>query len=385
LFTDKTGLLLDSYFSGTKVAWILNNVPGARERAQRGELAFGTVDSFLIWRLTGGAVHATDATNASRTLMFDIYRQQWDEELLRILDVPASILPQVYDCAADFGMSRADILGASLPIAGVAGDQQAAAIGQGCFEPGMIKSTYGTGCFALMNTGERVVRSNHGLLSTVAYRLGGVTSYALEGSIFSAGSSVQWLRDALGIIDNAADTERLARSLDRPVDGSGNGSGNGGVYLVPAFVGLGAPHWDPDARAAVLGLNRDSGVAHFARATLESVCYQTYDLIQAMVADSGVAVASLRVDGGMVANNWLLQFLCDILDCPVARPQMLETTALGAASLAALQLGEYASRSEIADHWRHDRTFTTQMSAPSREELLRGWQAAIGRVTKPIG
>ena len=393
LFTHKTGLLLDPYFSATKVAWVLDNVPGARERARRGQLAFGTVDSFLIWRLTGGAVHATDATNASRTLMFDIHRQQWDEELLRILDIPPSMLPRVLDCAADFGMTRADILGVSMPIAGVAGDQQAAAIGQACVTPGMIKSTYGTGCFVLMNTGEQVVQSHHGLLSTVAYRIAGRTSYALEGSIFSAGSSVEWLRDALGIIDHAADTERLARSLDSP-DGNGadgnsadassaGGSGNGGVYLVPAFVGLGAPHWHPHARGAVFGLTRDAGVAHFARATLEAVCYQTYDLIQAMVADSGVAIASLRVDGGMVANNWLLQFLCDILDCPVARPQVLETTAMGAASLAALRLGEHASLRAAGALWRHDRTFTANMSSSLRSELLHGWQAAIDRVTRP--
>ncbi|MFT5173195.1 MAG: glycerol kinase, partial [Gammaproteobacteria bacterium] len=378
LFTRKTGLLLDSYFSATKVAWILDNVAGARERANQGQLAFGTVDSFLIWRLTGGAVHATDATNASRTLMFDIHHQRWDEELLSILDVPSSMLPQVYDCAADFGVTRADILGSSIPILGVAGDQQAAAIGQACFVPGMIKSTYGTGCFALMNTGDQVVQSHHGLLSTVAYRIAGCTSYALEGSIFSAGSSVQWLRDALGIIENAAATEQLARSLD-DVDGN-RSAGNGGVYLVPAFVGLGAPHWDPNARGAVFGLNRDSGVAHFARAALESVCYQTYDLLQAMAADSAVAVSSLRVDGGMVANDWLLQFLCDILDCPVARPQVLEATAIGAASLAALQLGEHTSLSAMGDHWRHDRTFTVRMSAASRSELLRGWHAAIGSV-----
>jgi glycerol kinase len=378
LFTRKTGLVLDPYFSGTKVAWILDNVPGARDRARQGQLAFGTVDSFLIWRLTGGEVHATDATNASRTLMFDIHRQQWDEELLRILDVPASMLPQVRDCAADFGVTRADILGAQIPIAGVAGDQQAAAIGQACFSPGMIKSTYGTGCFALMNTGEQVVQSHNGLLSTVAYRIGGVSTYALEGSIFSAGSSVQWLRDALGIIEHAADTEQLARSLDGPAKG-----GNGGVYLVPAFVGLGAPHWDPNARGAVFGLNRDSGVAHFARATLESVCYQTHDLIQAMAADSGVEVGSLRVDGGMVANDWLLQFLCDILNCPVERPSMLETTAMGAAGLAALQLGEHASLAEMARHWHQDRSFTPAMSSASRSELLRGWHSAIGRVTTP--
>jgi len=376
LFTRKTGLVLDPYFSGTKVAWILDNVPGARDRARQGQLAFGTVDSFLIWRLTGGEVHATDATNASRTLMFDIHRQQWDEELLKILDVPASMLPQVRDCAADFGVTRAEILGARIPIAGVAGDQQAAAIGQACFSPGMIKSTYGTGCFALMNTGEKVVQSHNGLLSTVAYRIGGVSTYALEGSIFSAGASVQWLRDALGIIEHAADTEQLARSLDGPAK-----DGNGGVYLVPAFVGLGAPHWDPNARGAVFGLNRDSGVAHFARATLESVCYQTHDLIAAMAADSGVEVGSLRVDGGMVANDWLLQFLCDILDCPVERPSMLETTAMGVAGLAALQLGEHASLAEMAGHWRRDRSFTPEMSSASRSELLRGWQAAIGRVT----
>jgi len=374
LFTARTGLVLDPYFSGTKIAWMLDNVPGARERAVAGRLAFGTVDSFLIWRLTGGAVHATDATNASRTLLFDIHAQCWDEELLAHLDVPSSLLPEVRDSAADFGVTRDDLLGVSLPIAAVAGDQQAATVGQACFHPGMVKSTYGTGCFAVMNTGSTAVASRNGLLTTVAYRLDGVPTYALEGSIFVAGAAVQWLRDALQLIEHARQSEGLARELD----------GNDGVYLVPAFVGLGAPHWDPDARGAIVGLTRDSGIAHFARAALESVCYQTRDLVTAMAADAGGGLGALRVDGGMVSNDWMLQFLADVLDLEVARPAVSETTALGAAYLAGLRLGVFPCVGDLEARWHCDRRFVPVMEQAHREELVAGWERALSRV-KTVG
>lgn len=364
-----TGLLLDPYFSGTKIRWILQNVAGVRELANQGRLAFGTTDSFLIWRLTGGKTHATDATNASRTLLFDIHRQCWDPEMLALLQVPESLLPEVKDSAADYGTTDPDVTGLSLPISGVAGDQQAATIGQACFEPGMIKSTYGTGCFAVLNTGNKAVDSNHQLLTTVAYRIGGETCYALEGSIFVAGAAVQWLRDGIGIIESAKQTEALAAALDD----------NKGVYLVPAFTGLGAPYWDPHARGAIFGLTRDSGVAELVRATLESVAYQTRDLVQAMAAD-GVGLESLRVDGGMVANDWLLQFLSDVIDVPVERPEVTETTALGAAYLAGLQQGIYGSLADIATHWRRQALFKPNMDSAHRQRLLNGWDRAIGRV-----
>ena len=370
LFEEKTGLRLDPYFSGTKVAWILDNVAGARERAERGRLAFGTVDSFLIWRLTGGKVHATDATNASRTLLFDIHAQQWDDALLEALRVPRSLLPEVRDSAGEIAVTRSEVLGVALPIAGIAGDQQAAALGQACLERGMVKCTYGTGCFALMNTGDAVVRSRNGLLGTVAYRLGGRVAYALEGSIFIAGAAVQWLRDALRIIGRAPETEVLAKSLPD----------NEGVYLVPAFAGLGAPHWDPEARGALFGLTRDSGVAHFARAALESVAYQTRDLMVAMAADAGAPPDSLRVDGGMTANDWLMQFLADVLDLPVERPTVTETTALGAARLAGLGAGLYPSPRALSGRWRLDRRFEPSMPAGTRERLLAGWDDAVVRV-----
>ena len=370
LFEEKTGLRLDPYFSGTKVAWILDNVAGARERADRGRLAFGTVDSFLIWRLTGGKVHATDATNASRTLLFDIHAQQWDDALLEPLRVPRSLLPEVCDSAGEVAVTKGEVLGVALPIAGIAGDQQAAAFGQACLEPGMVKCTYGTGCFALMNTGDAVVRSRNGLLGTVAYRLGGRVAYALEGSIFIAGAAVQWLRDALRIIGRASETEVLAKSLPD----------NEGVYLVPAFAGLGAPHWDPEARGALFGLTRDSGVAHFVRAALESVAYQTRDLMVAMAADAGALPDSLRVDGGMVANDWLMQFLADVLDLPVERPTVTETTALGAARLAGLGAGLYPSPRALSGRWRLDRRFEPSMPAGTRERLLAGWDDAVARV-----
>ena len=361
-----SGLLLDPYFSATKIRWILENVDGARDLANKGRLAFGTTDCFLIWRLTGGKIHATDATNASRTLLFNIHRQCWDPELMALFQVPESLLPEVKDSAADYGMTDPGVTGISLPITGVAGDQQAATIGQACFEPGMIKSTYGTGCFAVLNTGGKAVQSNHQLLTTVAYRIGGKVCYALEGSIFVAGAAVQWLRDGIGIIRSAGETEALAASLDD----------NKGVYLVPAFTGLGAPYWDPHARGAIFGLTRDSGVAELVRATLESVAYQTRDLVRAMAAD-GVKMESLRVDGGMVANDWLLQFLSDVIDMPVERPEVTETTALGAAYLAGLQLGIFSSLEDIASHWRRQALFKPNMEAGRRQRLISGWDKAI--------
>ena len=370
LFEEKTGLRLDPYFSGTKVAWILDHVAGAREHAEQGRLAFGTVDSFLIWRLTGGEVHATDATNASRTLLFDIHAQQWDDALLEALRVPRALLPEVCDSAGEIAVARKEVLGAALPVTGIAGDQQAAAFGQACLEPGMVKCTYGTGCFALMNTGNAVVRSRNGLLGTIAYRLGCEVAYALEGSIFIAGAAVQWLRDALRIIERAPETEALAKSLPD----------NEGVYLVPAFAGLGAPHWDPEARGALFGLTRDSGVAHFARAALESVAYQTRDLMAAMAADAGKASDALRVDGGMSTNDWLMQFLADVLDMPVERPTVTETTALGAARLAGLGVGLYSSPRDLSGQWRLDRRFEPAMPAGTRERLLAGWDDAVARV-----
>ena len=364
----RTGLLLDSYFSATKIGWLLDNVPGARARAERGELAFGTIDSFLLWRLTGGRVHATDATNAARTLLFDIHLQAWDPELLRLFGVPESLLPEVRDNAAEFGTTA--LFGRPLPIAGMAGDQQAATIGQACFRPGMVKSTYGTGCFLLVNTGERAVASESRLLTTPAYRLQGRTIYALEGSIFNAGTTVKWLRDELRLIAAAEETEQLAASLD----------GNRGVYIVPAFTGMGAPHWDADARAAILGLTRDAGIAAIARAALEAVCYQTDDLIAAMVADGVPKPTVLRVDGGMVANGWLLQFLADLLDCQVERPMVAETTALGAAYLAGLQVGLHGSLDEIGALWECERAFAPRMAAAERARLQAGWRDAVRRV-----
>jgi glycerol kinase len=367
--TRATGLLLDPYFSATKIAWLLDHVEGARSQAQAGDLACGTVDSFLLWRLTGGRCHATDATNASRTLLFNLEQQCWDASLLRLFDIPAALLPEVKDCAADFGCSDPDLLGRALPIAGMAGDQQAAAIGQACFEPGMIKSTYGTGCFVLMNTGDQACFSTNRLLTTVAYRLDAKVCYALEGSIFAAGSTIQWLRDELGLIRDAAEAEALAATLES----------NHGVYLVPAFTGLGAPYWDPHARAAIYGLGRDCGRATIARAALESVVYQTYDLMGAMSRDSGTQIGTLRVDGGMASNSWMLQFLADILDIPVERPRITETTALGAACLAALQLGGYTSLSDIAQQWQRDRRFVPELSQLQRDALLQGWRRAVAR------
>lgn len=363
----RTGLLLDPYFTATKLKWILDEVPGVRARATRGELAAGTIDSFLLWRLTGGKVHATDASNASRTMLFDIHRGVWDEELLRMFTVPANLLPDVHDNAAYFG--ETNVLGRPVMIGGMAGDQQAAAIGQACFARGDVKSTYGTGCFLLLNTGEQAVASMHGLLTTIAYRLNGRTTYALEGSIFVAGAAIKWLRDGLGIITHAADTHDLATRIDD----------NHGVYMVPAFVGLGAPHWDPAARATITGLTFDASGAHLARAALESVAYQTNDLIAAMFADGARDLRQVRVDGGMADNDWFCQFLADMLDTEVARPANIETTAAGAAFLAGMTAGMWSGPDYIATTWRADRAFVPQMTADKRAALNAGWQDAVKR------
>ncbi len=366
----KTGLLIDPYFSATKIRWILDTVPGARERAERGELRFGTVDSFLLWRLTDGRSHKTDATNASRTLLFNIHSQQWDQELLDLFEIPHSLLPEVLDCAADFGTTSAELLGAAIPVLGMAGDQQAALIGQACFQPGMVKSTYGTGCFMIQNTGTTPVASQHRLLTTVGYRLKGQTTYAVEGSIFVAGAAVQWLRDGIKLISHARDTEALAEATGDAC----------GVYLVPAFTGLGAPYWDPRARGAIFGLTRDTGIKEIVTAGLQSVCYQTCDLLEAMRRDGAAAPSALRVDGGMVVNNWVMQFLADILGVPVERPEVTETTALGVAYLAGLQLGLYASLDDIARMWHRDRRFEPRMGEAHRTRLYEGWLDAVKRV-----
>ncbi|MDH3695614.1 MAG: glycerol kinase GlpK [Gammaproteobacteria bacterium] len=367
--TKSTGLLLDAYFSATKIAWILDNVEGARELAEKGELAFGTTDCFLIWKLTGGKVHATDASNASRTNLFDIHKQEWNASLLEIFDVPQSVLPDVRDSAGDYGATDMQWFDKAIPIYGVAGDQQAATVGQACFEPGMIKSTYGTGCFMMMNTGTSPLSSNNRLLTTIAYRLDGSTTYALEGSIFNAGTAVQWLRDGLQIIDSAEQTQALVKKLES----------NKSVYMVPAFTGLGAPYWDPNARGAIFGITRDTGRAEFVRAALESVCYQTYDLVNAMQQD-GATPSALRVDGGMVVNDWMLQFLADVIDMPVQRPTVIETTALGAAYLAGLKAGIFDSFDDISQRWQQNAEFTPSMQTQQRDELLSAWQNAVARV-----
>ena len=366
--THKTGLLLDPYFSGTKLAWILDNVAGARARAQKGDLLFGTIDCFLIWRLSGGKVHATDATNASRTLLYNIRENRWDEDILRLLDIPRAMLPHVRDCAADYGTTRPDLFGRAIPILGVAGDQQAATIGQACFQPGMMKSTYGTGCFALLNTGGTLVESRSRLLGTIAYRLNGQTAYALEGSIFIAGAAVQWLRDGLKIIRAAGETQPLAEAADPAQD----------VVLVPAFTGLGAPYWNADCRGAIYGLTRGSGPAELARAALESVGYQTRDLLEAMRADwQGAAKGMLRVDGGMVASDWTMQFLADIIGAPVDRPVITETTALGAAWLAGMQAGLYPDADGFARTWALDRQFTPALDEATRDAKYARWKKAV--------
>jgi glycerol kinase len=368
LVQEKTGLLIDSYFSATKVKWILDNVENARQRAENGELAFGTVDSFLLWHLTGGKSHFTDATNASRTMLFNIHDQTWDAELLELFDIPNNLLPVVKDCADDFGITTLGLLGAEIPITGIIGDQQAAAFGQGCFQAGMAKSTYGTGCFVLANTGDEAVKSEHQLLTTVAYRLDGKTSYAVEGSIFMAGATLQWIRDGIGLIKDAAETEVLAQQSDPDSQ----------VYLVPAFTGLGAPYWDADARGALYGLTRGTGIAEIVSAALMSVCFQTKDLMLAMEKD-GAKLSQLRVDGGMVANTFFAQKLADILNCSVLRPVVIETTALGAAYAAGLQAGLYESTDTIAAQWQLDTQFSPQCEDQWRETQYNGWIEAVKR------
>jgi glycerol kinase len=367
-FAAKTGLLLDPYFSGTKLRWILDNVPGARQKAEAGEILFGTIECFLLWHLTEGKVHATDATNASRTLMFNIKSQDWDDELLNLLAVPRGMLPDVRDNSGDFGVT--EIFGAAIPVTGMAGDQQAALIGQACFHPGMVKSTYGTGCFVLMNIGANFRASKNKLLTTVAYRLKGKTVYALEGSIFISGAAVQWLRDGLGIIKSSAETADLAATVED----------NGGVYMVPAFTGLGAPYWNPEARASISGLTRASTKAHLARAALEAQGYQTEDLMKAMAEDAGRDFTELRVDGGMVKNDFVCQFIADMTDKPVLRPTVTETTALGAAYLAGLHLGIFKSLDDISNAWVCEKKFTPGMKKEHRQSLYQGWQRAVRQV-----
>lgn len=374
--TEKTGLLLDPYFSASKFAWLLDNVDGARDAAEAGRLAFGTVDAFLLWRLTGGRAHATDATNASRTAIFDILRGEWDADLARLFRIPASLLPEVRDCASDFGETLPDLFGGPISILGIAGDQQAATIGQGCFQPGMMKSTYGTGCFALLNTGPTPVRSRHRLLTTVAYQLEGKRTYALEGAIFIAGAAVQWLRDGLHLVAHASEVDPLARKAD-PAEQ---------VYFVPAFVGLGAPYWDAEARGALLGLTRNTGPADIAQAALEAVGYQTRDMLEAMHADwPSAAETVLRVDGGMTASEVTMQFLADILGAPVDRPVVMETTALGAAFLAGYRAGVCPDPEGFAATWQLDRRFMPAMDEATRVKKWAGWQAAIARVRTPLG
>ncbi|UOA16722.1 glycerol kinase GlpK [Sulfitobacter dubius] len=372
IITERTGLLADPYFSGTKLKWILDNVEGARDRARAGDLLFGTVDSFLIWKLTGGARHVTDATNAARTMLYDIHKGRWSTTICKMFDIPVEMLPEVQDCAADFGTTRPDLFGREIPILGVAGDQQAATIGQACFQPGMMKSTYGTGCFALLNTGETAVTSTNRLLTTIAYQLDGKPTYALEGSIFVAGAVVQWLRDGLKMIREASETQALAEQADPHQN----------VVLVPAFVGLGAPYWNTECRGAIYGLTRNSGPAELARAALESVGYQTRDLLEAMQADWAAQgqpgeIATLRVDGGMSASDWAMQFLSDVIGASVDRPDVLETTALGAAWLAGQRAGIYPDMEGFAREWALDRRFEMQMDAATRDEKYGAWKRAV--------
>lgn len=370
---NKTGLLIDPYFSATKIRWILDNVEGAKDKAEQHKLAFGTVDSFLLWRLTKGQSHKTDATNAARTMAFNIHTQEWDQELIKALGIENVLLPEVMDCSADFGEIDEEWLGASIPVNGMAGDQQAALIGQACFKPGMVKSTYGTGCFLILNTGDKPLRSENKLLTTVGYRLNGKVTYALEGSIFVAGAAIQWLRDGLNLFKDAKETQSLAQQAL-------NGDS---VYLVPAFTGLGAPYWDPDARGAMIGLTRDTSVADIVSAGLRSVCYQTKDLVGAMAQD-GATFRSLRIDGGMVINDVMVQFLSDLLEVEVERPKITETTALGAAYLAGLQVGIYSSLEAITDLWQAEKRFEPSMEQGTGEKLYAGWQEAVNRVrTRP--
>lgn len=363
---EKTGLLLDPYFSASKIKWILDEVDGANELAKQGKLAFGTVDSFLIWQLTNGKSHVTDASNASRTNLFNIHTQQWDDDLLELFSIPKSILPKVLDCADDFGHSDKSVLGISIPITGVLGDQQAALVGQSCFKQGDLKSTYGTGCFALMNTGNKAILSKHKLLTTIAYRLKGQTTYALEGSIFTAGANIQWLRDGIKVLKNAKQSQVLAESLEH----------DHGVFLVPGFAGLGAPHWNPNARASLFGMTRDTGPAHFARAALEAVCFQTYELLEAMRKD-GMPSSTIWVDGGMVANDWLCQFLADIVQMDVQRPTIMESTALGAAYIAGLHQGLYKDLDDITAQKTIDKTFIPILGEQKRSTLLHKWKVAV--------
>lgn len=369
MVSEKTGLLLDPYFSASKITWILDNVGGAREKAEKGELAFGTIDTFILWRLTQGRSHYTDATNASRTALFNIHTQQWDDELLSLFNVPVSLLPEVKNSADDYGSSDAGLFGGEIPILSLIGDQQAALVGQACFKPGMAKSTYGTGCFLVLNTGDKALRSEHKLLTTVAYRLNGMTTYALEGSIFIAGAAVQWLRDGIHLINSAGDTEALAQQT---AEGHG-------VSFVPAFTGLGAPYWDPNARGAIFGLTRDTGIKEIVTAALQSVCYQTKDLQKAMESD-GERPTSLRVDGGMAANNWVLQFLANILGAEIDRPTIIETTALGAAYLAGLQAGVFSSLDDIASRWLLDQSFSPTWAKEKRDAYYTRWLDAVERV-----
>ncbi|WP_186670961.1 glycerol kinase GlpK [Sporosarcina sp. BP05] len=368
LFRDKTGLLIDAYFSGTKVKWILDNVEGAREKAERGDLLFGTIDTWIVWKLSNGKRHVTDYSNASRTLMYNIHELKWDKELLSILGVPASMLPEVRPSSEIYAHTeKSHFFGHAAPIAGIAGDQQAALFGQACFESGMVKNTYGTGCFMLMNTGDKAVKSEHGLLTTIAWGIDGKVEYALEGSIFVAGSAIQWLRDGLRMFRNSSDSEKYAKRFESTE----------GVYVVPAFVGLGTPYWDSEVRGAVFGLTRGTEKEHLIRATLESLAYQTKDVLDAMEADSGISLKMLRVDGGAVGNDFLMQFQADLLNVPVERPMISETTALGAAYLAGLAVGFWTNRSEITAHWNLDRPFEPEMEQKQREDLYAGWQKAV--------
>jgi glycerol kinase len=368
IIQQKTGLVVDAYFSATKVKWILDNVAGAREKADKGELCFGTIDTWLLWNLTKGQVHATDVSNASRTMLCNIHTLQWDGELEKIFTIPGNMLPQIRSSSEVYGHTQNILSAKNIPIAGIAGDQQSALFGQMCTQPGMVKNTYGTGCFMLMNTGEQPVSSTHNLLTTVAWKVNGITQYALEGSVFIAGAVVQWLRDGLGIIQKSADVEALAAKAET----------NDGVYIVPAFTGLGAPHWNQDARGTIVGLTRGSTASHIARAALESIAYQTMDVLKAMEADSGISIKELRVDGGATANDLLMQFQSDILNTKVLRPKITETTALGAAYLAGLAVGYWKSIEDIQQQWQIDRTFAPSMNDDKRNELARGWQKAIG-------
>ena len=368
LIYNKTGLLIDAYFSATKIKWIIDNVPKARDLINKKRLLFGTVDSFLLWKLTNGAEHATDATNASRTMLFNISTNEWDDQILKILNIPKEILPTVKDCSADFGHTDPGLTGISYPITGMVGDQQSASIGQCCFEPGSLKSTYGTGAFVLLNTGSKKVYSKNRLLTTIGYRINGKTTYALEGSIFIAGAGVQWLRDRIKFIKKASDTEKIIKSL----------KSNNGIYLVPAFTGLGAPYWAANARGILSGLTRDTGPKEIVRATVESVAYQTHDLFEAMKND-GLKPKLIKVDGGMVKNNWFSQFLADVINIKVLRPKVDETTALGAAFMAGLQIGVYKSLKDISKNWKTDKSFNSKMNNHHRKNLIKGWKAAINK------